>query len=184
MFSGDRIDEFLNQTLDDTSIVVDANKIKLTDPSNLELTVAALCQKVNGLEKSLQRSNEINNKLQDEVTMLRADSVECWKRVYDLEKDLSNHRQYNRRESVEILGIPESVKQSQLEETVIGILRRIGIQTLESYEVVACHRLRRKTGMNRNVIIRFVNRKRAHQCLQNRFMLKEMLKNLKNLFIV
>ena len=75
------------------------------------------------------------------------------KQIFNLEKELNVFLQYNRRESIEISGVPENIPQRELESTMILILRRIGLQHLSSYEIAACHRLRgKKTGGKRDVL--------------------------------
>ena len=55
-----------------------------------------------------------------------------------------------------------------MEQVCINILRKIGVRGLSSYEIVDCHRLRKRNkNETANVIIRFVNRKRAYQALDN-----------------
>ena len=71
------------------------------------------------------------------------------KRIESLEKELTSFQQYNRRENIETSGIPESIPQNELEKITIDVLKRIGVWGLESYEVVACHRLRRKMSNER-----------------------------------
>ena len=98
--------------------------------------------------------------------------------------NLSQFQQYSRRDNIEISGIPDSVYDEHLESPVINILRRIGVKNLESYEIIACHRLKKlKRGLPANVIVRFVNRKRAYACLDNRRNLK-WIKDFPKLFIV
>ena len=49
---------------------------------------------------------------------------------------------------------------------------------------MACHRLKKKKGDKTcNVIIRFVNRKRAVQCLQNRKHIRDTIHEYQNLYI-
>ena len=90
-----------------------------------------------------------------------------------LGKGLNKLEQYNRRENVEIIGLPDSKKNVELKDVVIDILRRIGVYHLEKWEIVGCHGPKKNPEYkSSNVIIRFVNRKRANQCLQNHRYLK------------
>ena len=67
---------------------------------------------------------------------------------------------------------PETVLQSDLEQTVLGILASINIK-VNSYNIASCHRLKRNKGRScRNVIVRFINRKDVYKCLINRWKLK------------
>ena len=81
-----------------------------------------------------------------------------------LQANLNQIQQYSRRENIEIIGFPDTVKQENLEETVITILK-ININ-VTPYNIVACHRLRKKkNAAAANVILRFLNRKNAIECI-------------------
>ena len=89
--------------------------------------------------------------------------------IYFLEKEVSRIDQYGRRENVEISGIPENISDEELEKTVIAILQKMGLKRIQSYGIVGCHQLGKRDRFgNRNTIIRFVNRKDAIWCFQNR----------------
>ena len=62
--------------------------------------------------------------------------------------------QYSRKDTIEVVGIPSSVRDQDLEDKVRNIFGEIGINT-NKREIQACHRLREKGRM----IIKFVNRK-------------------------
>ena len=95
-----------------------------------------------------------------------------------METELNIFQQYNRRESLEISGIPDRITQEDLEYEVLEILRRVGLTNLSSYNIVACHRLKRKVpGENyRRVIVRFTNRKFAYAALSR----KNIIKNFRD----
>ena len=107
-------------------------------------------------------------------------------RVTELQKDLLDLNQYNRRENIKIAHIPESVTQENLEEYCLKILNSITDLEygFESYDIAGIHRLGKfkHTGKPRNVIIRFTNRKHAHDALNNSHKLK-YLRNYKMYFI-
>ena len=50
---------------------------------------------------------------------------------------------YSRRDILEIVGIPNSVDNSVLEETVRGVFKKTGIE-IDERDVQACHRLKQK----------------------------------------
>ena len=100
-------------------------------------------------------------------------------RLFYLENDLIKLQQYSRRENIEIIGIPDSVQQNNLEKTVIGILQRIGVK-ISSYHISACHRLQKKRGSRTaNVIVQFINRSHAIACFKNKKLLKEQVTEYK-----
>ena len=94
------------------------------------------------------------------------------KRVELLERTMVKSLQYNRRESIEIHGLPETIKDENLEGKCLDLLGEIGCGHIQPSQVQACHRLK-----NRNkTIIRFVNSKHANAALHNKKKLKEVKK--------
>ena len=57
--------------------------------------------------------------------------------TYDLECRLIQVEQYSRRDSVEIMGIPENISQNDLEKYVIKIFHSIGVTDINSYDIAA-----------------------------------------------
>ena len=82
-------------------------------------------------------------------------------RVTELERSHYLYKQYGRRESVEITGIPTEVDDKNLEEEVIKIYNEANVDVdgsgLTKKDISACHRI----GKRGNTIVRFVNRKFA-----------------------
>ena len=68
-----------------------------------------------------------------------------------------------------IVGIPNSVDNSVLEETVCGVFKKIGVE-IDEQDVQACHRVKEKD----RTIVKFVNRKDCLQILR----VKKELKSL------
>ena len=96
------------------------------------------------------------------------------KKLMELDIRLVECEQYSRRESLIISGIPNSVKQQQLEGKVIEILRLIGLNIVPD-DITACHRLFSPAGSEypAKVIVRFFNRKVVNFCLEHRDNLQE-----------
>ena len=106
-------------------------------------------------------------------------------KLFSLEKDLNLFEQYNRRESIEISGLPDDISQNDLERILVDLLRRVGVWGLSSFEIAAYHRLKRNSN-NENfqrVIIRFTNRKRSHECLLARRYIRDTIWEFPDLFI-
>ena len=81
---------------------------------------------------------------------------------------LIENEQYSRRENLIISGIPENVSQDVLEPKVLQILETISL-SITSYEIAACHRLKKhKSSFPAHAIVRFTNRKAVEFCLTNR----------------
>ena len=66
--------------------------------------------------------------------------------------------QYLRRECLEVAGIPESVKQNELEDKVLRIFKRVGCD-IPSDNIEACHCV----GRHNNVIMSFSKWKDCQQ---------------------
>ena len=75
--------------------------------------------------------------------------------------------QYNRRNNVEISGIPNDVLDNDLEEKVIEICKDSDI-VITSSDIEGCHRLpleRNSTSENKRVIVKIVNKKHSELML-------------------
>ena len=75
--------------------------------------------------------------------------------------------QYNRRNNVEISGIPNDVLDNDLEEKVIEICKDSDI-VITSSDIEGCHRLpleRNTTSENKRVIVKIVNKKHSELML-------------------
>ena len=75
--------------------------------------------------------------------------------------------QYNRRNNVEISGIPNDVLDNDLEEKVIEICKDSDI-VITSSDIEGCHRLpleRNSTSENKRVIVKTVNKKHSELML-------------------
>ena len=123
-------------------------------------------------------------KLNNEVIELKKEIWETWDSLYYVQKDLANFQQYSRRENIEICGIPECYD-ANLEFTLVRILKKIGLPHISSYDIIACHCLKKlMKDKPANVILRFVNRKDAYVSLVNRKHLKTHIPEMPNLFII
>ena len=116
-----------------------------------------------------------NSELRQELCDITEDNEEICNSIYQLEVDLHKLAQYGRRETLQIKGIPNSVKIKDLEPYVINLLNKIGLADLESYDVVACHRLYKSYDKRpADVVIRFVNRKDVFKAHKNKWKLRSM----------
>ena len=117
------------------------------------------------LSNSLRRKKTRNNEGQDVLTLkkefddLKATNVQLQSTVIELEDyadvlfdqielnitQINELQRYTRRENIEIVGIPETVSQNDLEQTVIGILASINVK-VNSYNIASCHRLKLNEG--------------------------------------
>ena len=107
-------------------------------------------------------------KLQQKVESLKS-------RISTLETDCNKQDQYNRRNNLEIHGIPSNISDDILEEKVIQIFEGIDV-SLNANDIEDCHCLG-KSGKNN--IVRFVNRRICKKALENKKDLNNKLDNAK-----
>ena len=120
------------------------------------------------LEKQINKLKEENKYLTDDIKLL-------FHHLYNMDKRIIETEQYPRCQNLIITGIPDVIDQSNLEMKVLEILRSIGMQ-ISSYEIVACHRLKKNKNLNypAQTIVRFTNRKVVEFCINNRDKLLEV----------
>ena len=81
------------------------------------------------------------------------------------------------------MGIPNSVKDADLEKTVINILNQIDV-AVDQRDIVAVHRLKGNNQRFPSTIVRFLNRKHAYRAKSNKKKLANRDIIFKGLFIV
>ena len=118
-----------------------------------ETTKTILAENIK-LKSSLEVSKTVSNRLSGQVNAL--------------EIQLNKSDQYSRRECLEIVGIPESIRDCDLEDKSLEVFKSIGV-SLTPEKVHACHSI----GRNGRVIIKLVNRKDVQAILVNKKKLKE-----------
>ena len=119
--------------------------------------------------------NKTKNQLMEMVKKLAAENALLMevhvfmestnKRLDKLEREQNMSLQYTRRDTIEITGIPENVVSQKLEEEVLKIYKKAGVQihgkSLDPSDIQACHRI----GKKYITICKFVNRKFAREGL-------------------
>ena len=120
---------------------------------NLTSTVDNLPSKLAQVESSLVVTKTVNNEL--------------LKRVTSLERGLHSQEQYSRRECLEVVGIPSSVDDKNLQSTACRILGEFDI-VCDSKDIEDFHRIKRD-----RTIIKFISRRKS--TVLNK---KKKLKNL------
>ena len=153
---------------------------------NLEKT---LLMRFDGVDKELLNIKDVVIKnLQGENQRLRSKIENLEKKVISLEGNGNLLEQYGRRNNLEITGIPDEIKDEDLEEKVIEILNKIDVN-VSTKDIEACHRIGKSRENSKKTIIRFVNRKYAKKALLNKKSLKNInrssigLSNSGNIFI-
>ena len=100
-------------------------------------------------------------------------------KLVEFECSTNNVEQYARKNNIIISGIPDSVDNNQLEDSVTEILTDINVN-VESNDIEACHRIGKKDSRigSTKTIIRFVNRKHTKQALYNKKKLSPVKKKI------
>ena len=126
------------------------------------------------IQNQIYNLNKNNKKINFEIDYLNEE-------MYNMDVKIIENNQYARRESIIISGIPENIDQRHLEENVLLILRSIGLTSITSFNISACHRLAKKKNDRypAQTIVRFTNRKITNFCLENRDRLLELRNQLK-----
>ena len=89
-----------------------------------------------------------------------------------LERKSAASEQYSRQECLEISGIPDSISNYNLEETLLKTFSETGV-TVDSRDVEACHRLNQPANP-KEVIVKLSKRKDVARVMKNKKKLKSM----------
>ena len=157
MFASTQVDSELAKKL------VEAVKIAIEEIiGDLRKENAALKQRIRLLEEN-----------EKEVRPKKSALDEYYEKLSVLEWEYHRLDQYGRRNNIEVASIPNSVADTVLEEQIIGILKGIDVN-VTSGDIEACHRLAPKKHHKgpKNVILRFVNRKRCEEIFRKKRNLK------------
>ena len=154
-----------------------------------------ITEKINDLERQLNQEKNNNAILKEDLHQVKKklntfqkyqndnykDVEYLFEQVYSMDVRLSECDQYTRRSNLVISGIPDNVDQKNLEYEVLKIIKSIGIFNVTSYQIVACHRLRKNINDKypARTIVRFTNRKIVESCLYRGERLKQMKQQLK-----
>ena len=125
--------------------------------SNINRELSELRNDFKKIEAELSVSKNVNNKLHERVIALER---QCW-----------GNNQYSRRECLEITGVPDSVSNDDLEETIIKIFDKLNV-AIDPSNIEDCHWL--KSSRPKKVIIKFARRKDANLVRKNKKKLKGM----------
>ena len=110
--------------------------------------------------------------MEADIAVVRTVYDRLVERVVKTERQCWENAQYSRRDTLEIVSIPNSIDNSVLEETVGGVFKKIGVE-IDERDVQACHCLKEKD-YGKWTIVKFINRKDCLQILR----VKKELKSL------
>ena len=94
-----------------------------------------LCEKIERLTKSMNQIVAENKKLQSDIAIMKNVNRELEDKIVYLEKKSAKglQPQYSRRNNVEISGIPNTIPDNDLENTVTSICRDPGVEIDPKY---------------------------------------------------
>ena len=126
--------------------------------------------KLHNIEKKIDELNRENNLLQSRLgvagntsTLPSRNHHKNSKKILNVERDLCKMEQYSRQECIKITGIPPIIRNSLLEEHILLIFSKIGVN-INELNVVACCR----HGSTKKNIVKLLNRKDAVKLLENK----------------
>ena len=158
--------------------------MELTEEAIIELIESKLAsQEVKFNKQILQLLNE-NNVLKERVETLENDLIIAFTDIEENKRATFSNDQYQRRNNLEISGIPDSFEGEELEKVCINLVNTICCtaqgedfdyeNAIGPGDIEGCHRLNSKNKNSvKNTIIRFVNRKVCDDAMSNKSRLKD-----------
>ena len=117
-------------------------------------------------ENIMSIKNAIIDALKEENLKLQNQVKKLEDQLFEIDQKSNNLDQYNRRNNLEIQGIPANVNDDKLEGKVTDIFSCLGIE-VKGADIEDCHKL--GNANPKNTIARFVNRKRCYQALDKKW---------------
>ena len=145
---------------------------KLTEPELVQpllKTEATLGLQITDLSKEIKDTLTHLKKLEADIAVVRTVNDKLVERLVKTERQCWENAQYSRRDSMEIVDIPNYTNDSVLEKTVCRVFKRIGVE-IDERNVQTCHHLKEKE----RIIVKLVNMKDCLQILR----VKKELKSL------
>ena len=174
------VDDF--ETLDAAMRKIQGNAVNTAPVTNANATDEKIRNLVDELELVKKKAYWYESSIKTILHENAKERERTQTKIEQLERDITTTNQYNRRENLIIDGIPDKVPQHKLEEICLDIIRKVGFTSVGYYEVVGCHRLRKKKDdVFAPTIIRFINRKIPEFCKKNRWRLQKLRYNNWNL---
>ena len=126
---------------------------------------------INSLTEETKNLNENVKRLEPDVAVAKNVNIILCKQTVSVKRKCWKNAQYSRRECVEVVGLPLSIADDQLEDTVCRVLQHIGAN-ITNEKIESCHRLNKNAD---RTIVKFLRRKDCNQVMR----VKNDLKKLK-----
>ena len=150
--------------------------IELKDKVVVGEEIKSLCTHIKELTDTVNQLLSKNERLSSDLAIQKTVCGNLEKKVKSLEIQISKDEKYNRHNCVEFSGIPDTINDDNLEDTIIEACKDINIDVSEM-GIEACHRLpirRNATNAGKRVIVKFVNQKHAGSIMSKKFTLSSM----------
>ena len=147
--------------------------IELKDKVVVGEEIRSLCTHMKELTETVNQLLSKNERLSSDLAIQKTVCSNLEKKVKSLEIQISKDEQYNRRNCVEFSGIPDTINDDNLEDTIIEAWKDTNIDVSET-DIEPCHRLpirHNATNASKRVIVKFVNRKHAESVISKKFIL-------------
>ena len=173
-----------NDTVVDTPSQTNANTTQFSETATLIINLEKKrTSRFDGLDNELLRLKDvIIKKFQVENEHLRKKVNVLENKILTLESEHNSLEQYERRNNIEITGIPDSVPDQNLEEKVVDILNEITVN-VSAKDIEPCHRVGVSKNSSKKTVVRFINRKHAKKTLVSRKNLEKSSSPNGNVFI-
>ena len=137
--------------------------IELKDKVVVGEEIKSLCPHIKELRDTVNQLLSKNERLSSDLAIQKTVCGNLEKKVKSLKIQISKDKQYNRHNCIEFSGIPDTVNDDNLEDTIIEACKDINIDVSET-DIEACHTLPLRgnaTNTSKRVIVKFVNWKHA-----------------------
>ena len=119
----------------------------------------------------VRQLNQKFSQLESENCIVKQTNSLLSKRLVDMEQQCWANAHYSRKECLEVVGIPDSVQNNELEDKVLTVFKKIGSE-VSPRDIEAFYRLKKD---NDRVIVKFSRHKDSEQILS----VKKDLEHLK-----
>ena len=155
------VEEALSAIKQEQQLEIDSLKAEI---SELKSSQEFLCSKYDDLNNEFKKLSEVNKKQREDINTINKNSADLEKQSNSDSVKIDNIEQYERRQNLEFIGIPENDKEDVV-DIVIKVSKALGVD-LEKKDISTAHRLsakRNNTGEDKKnepaaVIARFVSR--------------------------
>ena len=116
------------------------NIIALKGKIIVDSAISNFCNQISKLKDVISQLHSTNEKIRSELAVVKNVNTKLEEQIISLEINQANSEQYNRRNNIELSGIPNDIPEDNLEKVVIDICDNSGTET-EPKDIEGCHRL-------------------------------------------